>query len=249
MKKEIMVPQRSQGRLMMFEFHPSVGLRVGWLSVDLLSQQSRTSVPLTQHPIFTLTMSSFLRFAGAAAIVLSLGLFASALPLLSVNAKIQAVVGVDAVCAVFHKLVVDLAIEAKIKALLACATIAELEVAVKALVAVLKICADDLLKVGAGVVVAADAKLSIIACVCSIITLLVQVLVQVCLKFGVAATASLCAQIDVCLRLLLVNLGICITGIVELIVKALATVIVTLCAQVKLDLCVALFAKVAGVVV
>ncbi|CAE6527703.1 unnamed protein product [Rhizoctonia solani] len=193
-------------------------------------------------------MSSFLRFAGAAAIVLSLGLFASALPLLSVNANIPTVIGTDAICAVFTKMVVDLCIEAKIKALLACTTIAELEVAVKALVAVFKICADDLLKIGAGVVVEVDAKLSIIACVCSIITLLVQVLVQVCLKFGIAVTVSLCTQIDAVVHLCLINLNVCIDGIVALIVKTLASVIVTLCAQVKLDLCVALFAKVAGVV-
>ncbi|CUA77104.1 hypothetical protein RSOLAG22IIIB_12553 [Rhizoctonia solani] len=193
-------------------------------------------------------MSSFLRFAGAAAVVLSLGLFATALPVIVVNAKVVGVVGVDAVCAALTKLVVDLCIEAKIKALLTCGTLAELEVAVKALIAVCQICADDLIKIGANVSVTADAQLSIIACVCSIITLLVQVLVQVCLKFGIAATVTLCAQIDVVVRLLLVNLNICIDGIVGLIVKALATVIVTLCAQVKLDLCVALFAKAAAVV-
>ncbi|KEP51796.1 putative transmembrane protein [Rhizoctonia solani 123E] len=191
-------------------------------------------------------MSSFVRFAGFAAVILSLGLFATALPLL--NANIVACVGVDAVCISLKKLVLDLAVEAKIKALLACVTIAELEIAVKALVAVFQGCADELLDIGADVVVEADAKLSIIACVASIITLLVQVLVQVCLKFGIAATVTLCAQIDVVVRLLLVNLNICIDGIVTLIVKALATVIVTLCAQVKLDLCVALFTKVGGLI-
>ncbi|CAE6473749.1 unnamed protein product [Rhizoctonia solani] len=191
-------------------------------------------------------MSSFIRFAGITAVVLSLGLFASALPVL--NVKIAAVVGTDAICLIFKKLLGDLALEAKINALLDCVTIADLKVAVEALVAALQICADDLLQIGAEVAVEADAKLSIIACVASIITLLVQVLVRVCLKFGIAATVTLCAQIDVVLRLCLVNLEICIAGIVELIVKALAIVIVTLCAQVKLDLCVELFAKVAGVV-
>ncbi|EUC59578.1 transmembrane protein, putative [Rhizoctonia solani AG-3 Rhs1AP] len=191
-------------------------------------------------------MSSFVRFAGFAAVILSLGLFATALPLL--NAKIVACVGVDAVCEILNKLVVELSVEAKIKALLACGTIAELEVAVKVLIALFQGCADELLNIGADVVVEADAKLSIIACVASIITLLVHVLVQVCLKFGIAATVTLCAQIDVVVRLLLVNLNICIDGIVTLIVKALATVIVTLCAQVKLDLCVALFTKVGGLI-
>ncbi|KDN35466.1 hypothetical protein RSAG8_11549, partial [Rhizoctonia solani AG-8 WAC10335] len=159
-------------------------------------------------------MSSFVRFAGVAAVILSLGLFASALPVLSVN--IPAVIGSDAVSIVCANVFAD--IDVKIKALLDCATFAELDVAAKVLVAVFQACADDLLNIGAGVSVAADAKLSIVACIASIIMLLVQVLVQVCLKFGIAATVALCAQV------------------------------VTLCAQVNLNLCVELFTKVAGVV-
>ncbi|KAG8735540.1 hypothetical protein FRC11_003204, partial [Ceratobasidium sp. 423] len=101
-------------------------------------------------------MSSFVRFAGAAALILSLGLFASALPLATVN--LQAAAGVDVVSCLFKRLIVELELEAKIKALLACATIAELEVAVKALVSVFQGCADDLLKIGAGIQIEADAK-------------------------------------------------------------------------------------------
>lgn len=52
----------------------------------------------------------------------------------------------------------------------ACGTVAELEVAVKVLVALLKTCADDLLKVGAGVTVTVEAQASIVTCVAGIIT-------------------------------------------------------------------------------
>ncbi|KAF8710557.1 hypothetical protein RHS03_01692, partial [Rhizoctonia solani] len=191
-------------------------------------------------------MSSFIRFAGATALVLSLGLFVSALPLVYANLKVA--VGTDAVSCSFKKMIIDLALDAKIKALLVCGSIEELEVAVVALVTLFKGCTDDLVKLGAGVVIDANAKLSLVACVASIITLLVQVLVQVCLKFGIAATVHICAQIDVAIRALLVALNICVDGILVLVVQALATVIVTLCAQVKLDLCLALFSKVSATV-
>ncbi|CAE6459131.1 unnamed protein product [Rhizoctonia solani] len=190
-------------------------------------------------------MSSFIRFAGAAAVILSLGLFVSALPLSFV--KIQAATGLDVVSCLFKKLIVELELEVKIKALLACKTIAEAEAAAKVVIALLQICADDLLKIGAGVQIQEDAKMSLVVCVASIITLLVQVLVQVCLKFGIAATLHICAQIDTVVRLWLDNLDICIIGVVSLVVKAVGTVILGLCAQVKLDLCLQILTKASGV--
>jgi hypothetical protein len=116
-----------------------------------------------------------------------------------------------------------------------CKNIVELELAAKPIVVVFQVCVNELLKIGAGVQVEADAKLSLIACVTSIITvsrstfsrsqvtdlvciqLLVQVLVQVCVKFGVAATLHLCAQIDAVVHLCLINLDVCVAGIVALI--------------------------------
>lgn len=58
-------------------------------------------------------MSSFIRIAGAAAVVLSLGFLVSALP--AARASIPAITGTDAVSVVCAKLAVD--IEAKILAL------------------------------------------------------------------------------------------------------------------------------------
>lgn len=180
-------------------------------------------------------MSSFTRFAGVAVVILSLGFLVTALPVVKTDVIIPAITGTDAVSLVCAKLIVD--IDVKIKALLACNTIAELHVAIDVLVALFKTCADDLLKVGAGVVVDVEAKASIVACIAAVITLLVKVCAQVTVKFGIAVVAVLFVKIDVVLRLLLVNLNICVGGIVALIAKALASVTVGLLAQVHLKLC------------
>lgn len=53
---------------------------------------------------------------------------------------------------------------------MACDTIAQLQVAVQALVVVLTTCANDLLNVGANVSVGVEAQANIVACVAAIIT-------------------------------------------------------------------------------
>lgn len=65
--------------------------------------------------------------------------------------------------------------------LVACVTLVELEVAIKALISVFQTCADELLKVGAGVAVDVDAKASIAACVAATITVsLLSISTHVC---------------------------------------------------------------------
>ncbi|CAE6403009.1 unnamed protein product [Rhizoctonia solani] len=182
-------------------------------------------------------MPSFVQFAGLAAIVLSLGYFASAAPVnLGIFAPVDlSCTGNDAISVVLAKLFVD--IELKINALVSCSTIAELTVAVDVLVALFKGCADDLLKIGAGVVVTAEAQANIVACIAGLITLLVRAFVSVTLKFGLTAVVAIFAKIDVALQLLLVNLNICIGGVLALVAKAIASVTVGLLAQVQLKLC------------
>ncbi|CCO33403.1 hypothetical protein BN14_07478 [Rhizoctonia solani AG-1 IB] len=186
-------------------------------------------------------MSSFIRFAGVAAVILSLGLFAAALPVI-VGIDIVTPVGVDAVSCLFKRALLELDLVPKIKALSDCKTIAELELAAKPIVVVFQVCVNELLKIGAGVQVEADAKLSLIACVTGIITLLVQVLVQVCVKFGVAATLHLCAQIDAVVHLCLIHLDVCVAGIVALVFNGLGAVI-SLFVQVNLKLCLDVLVK------
>ncbi|KAB5588334.1 hypothetical protein CTheo_8220 [Ceratobasidium theobromae] len=183
-------------------------------------------------------MSSFTRLAGVAVLLLSLGFLVSALPAPKTDdIHIAITGGGDPVTAALVNLVVNLDVEAKIRALVACDTIAQLQVAVQALVVVLTTCANDLLNVGANVSVGVEAQANIVACVAAIITLLVRVCAQVSVKFGLSVVVALFAQIDVVLRLCLVNLNVCIGGIVALIANAIASATVGLLAQVQLKLC------------
>ncbi|CUA68902.1 hypothetical protein RSOLAG22IIIB_08150 [Rhizoctonia solani] len=176
-------------------------------------------------------MSSFLRLVGLAAVVFSLGLAVSALPIANIHLKSPT--GTDVVSRLFFKLCIESELEAKLKALLLCGSIQDLTVKIDVVVALLKGCSDELLKIGADVVVDADAKISLVACIVSIVTLCVQVFATLSLKFGLA----ICAEIDVVLRLLLANLAICVDGILVLIVKVLAQATVGVMAQIQLKLC------------
>ncbi|KAJ1308124.1 hypothetical protein OPQ81_003847 [Rhizoctonia solani] len=187
-------------------------------------------------------MSSFLRYAGAAALLLSFGLFVQALPVL-IDVKVPVPIGTDVVSKVFANLVINGEIEAKLKAIAAINTLVELKALIAVIVTLFKGCADELLKIGAGVVVDVDAQASIVACVAAIITLLVKVFAQVSLKLGITVCAAVFAEVDVCLRALLVNLNICIDGIVTLVVKALVSVTVAVLVGLKLQVCADILAK------
>lgn len=182
------------------------------------------------HSLIT-NMSSFIRFAGAVALVLSLGLVVSAIPIAHIHLK--PATGADAVSSLFIKLCVEGQLEAKLKALLLCVTLDDLKVNIAVVIALLKGCADDLIKLGAGVVVDADAKVSLVACIASIITLCVQVFATLSLKFGLA----ICAELDDCLRVLVANLGVCVEGMPILIAKGLASATVGVMAQIQLKAC------------
>ncbi|KDN35467.1 hypothetical protein RSAG8_11550, partial [Rhizoctonia solani AG-8 WAC10335] len=185
-------------------------------------------------------MSSFLRFAGAAALVLSFGLAARALPLgIFGEVAIKALAGTDAICAALNHLIVDCDIVAKLTACVNVATLAELQVAIAACVEPIKACADALLNIDAGVGAAVDAsvKADIVVCLVAFISLIVKVCLQLTLKFGVSVVATLLAELDLCVKLLLVNLNICIAGIMDLIVKACASATVSLMAEVSLAAC------------
>ncbi|KAG9096656.1 hypothetical protein FS749_008040 [Ceratobasidium sp. UAMH 11750] len=181
-------------------------------------------------------MHTLARVAAFVFVLLSLSFLVSALPSSPRTlGAISSVTGTDPVSLVFAKICFDL--EAKIKALLACTTIVELDGAFKAVIVVLTGCSDELFKIGAGVTVDLEAKASIVLCICSIIKLIAEVLVQITVKFGLVAIVTLIAKIDLCLKVLLFNLNICIDGILVLIFKALASVTVSLLVKLQLNLC------------
>ncbi|CAE6438373.1 unnamed protein product [Rhizoctonia solani] len=184
-------------------------------------------------------MPSFTQFAGLAVVVLSLGYFANALPVLgniSLFSDVKLVCnGEDAYSLVIAKFLLN--IEALIKAIVACGTIADLKIAVSALCAHIELCANDLLAVGAGVVVAAEAKTQIVACIVGVITLVVRACLAITLKFGLSVCIDIFAQIDIALKSLLINLDVCIAGIVSIIAHNILSITVGLLAQLQLKLC------------
>ncbi|KAF8758442.1 hypothetical protein RHS01_02269 [Rhizoctonia solani] len=169
-------------------------------------------------------MSSFVRLAGVVALIVSLGL------------AVQALVYVPDVK-------IPVPCEQKIRALLILNSVAELKVAIAVIVALFKECGDELLKIGAGVAIDVDAHASIVACVSAVITLLVKICLQLSVKFGVAAVVAIFADIDVVLRVCLVNLEVCVVGIVALIVQACVYITASVLAQVKFDSCAEVLVK------
>ncbi|KAF8692834.1 hypothetical protein RHS03_08531, partial [Rhizoctonia solani] len=181
-------------------------------------------------------MPSFTQFTGLAVVVLSLGYFANALPMIGLlGGAPLSCNGSDAYSLAISKILIDC--EACIKAIIACGTLVDLKVQVALLINILTGCSDDLLKIGAGVVVAAEAKAQIVTCIAGLITLIVRACLAVSLKFGLNVCIEIFAGVDIAIKGLLVNLDICIAGIVGLIAKSIVSVTVGLLAQVQLKLC------------
>ncbi|KAG8762812.1 hypothetical protein FRC12_008836 [Ceratobasidium sp. 428] len=182
-------------------------------------------------------MHTFTHIAAFVFILFSLSFLVSAIPTAPRTlGAIYPPAGEDAISAILIKLCLrDL--EVKIKALLGCGTLPELKLAIKVLIGLFQPCADELLKVDANVTISAKAKASIVTCVCSIITLLVKVCAEVSVKFGIVVVVDLFAELDVCLKALLVNLNICIAGVLVLIVKTLAQATVGLLFNIHFELC------------
>ncbi|QRW15565.1 hypothetical protein RhiXN_03566 [Rhizoctonia solani] len=181
---------------------------------------------------------SLIRIAGAAALVLSFGLLIHAMPVPQSieDLHIKVCVGVNVVVHALHKMVVDGDLESKIKAMAHANTAAELKACVAVLVRLLAACTSDLVKIGANVSINADERASIVGCIASTIVLLVRVCAHVSVKLGINAVATVFADLDVHVRDLLVNLNICVGGILELIVKACVSLTVGFIDSVKLHL-------------
>ncbi|CAE6485775.1 unnamed protein product [Rhizoctonia solani] len=159
-------------------------------------------------------MISFVRFAGVVAVLFSLGLVVSAIPIDRIH--ITAATGTDVVSRLCAKLVLEDKLEAKLKALLSCTNVGDLKIQIAVVAVLFQNCADQLLTIGAGVQLDTNATHSLVACLISIITLTVQVFATLTLKFGI----FVCAGIDDALRLFLVNIGICVDGLIGLVAKA-----------------------------
>ncbi|QRV81713.1 hypothetical protein RhiJN_09728 [Ceratobasidium sp. AG-Ba] len=103
--------------------------------------------------------------------------------------------------------------------------------------------AETLLGLGPlGVDINAEIVARISATVYAIIKILVKAFATVSLKFGITAVLAIWVKIDTCLHLLLVNLDVCVHGIIAVVLKLVVDVDVKLYIKNYMSLCATLLA-------
>ncbi|KAG9076875.1 hypothetical protein FRC06_009237 [Ceratobasidium sp. 370] len=133
-------------------------------------------------------------------------------------------------------------VDAEVVVMTACGTLAEVKAEVDVLFGLVEVAAKAVLAVGANIEVDAEIKAKIAAEVAAIISAIVQACLSVSVKFGLAVLLAVFVQIDVCLHLLLVNLGICIEGIVAVVAKLVVGVSIQAIVKLHLGLCASVLA-------
>ncbi|KAH7332979.1 hypothetical protein B0J17DRAFT_631968 [Rhizoctonia solani] len=184
-------------------------------------------------------MSTFYRFAGLAVVLISFGLLVSALPSPRAEDAAWVITGTDPMSLIFANFFIE--VKTCISAIAGCQDLVTLKANIAIFVALCNKCAADLLKIGTVVKLTADAQASIVACFVALFTLLVKVLLNLTVKFGLPVIISLCVEVDACLHLLLKNLDVCFHGIVALIVKACAGSVVDAFFKLGFESCLPLF--------
>ncbi|KAB5592799.1 transmembrane protein [Ceratobasidium theobromae] len=179
-------------------------------------------------------MLAFSRLTSILFFVFSLGLLTYALP-----AESKALATRQAANNLVD-LVTDL--EARVKvdvgSIASVTVIADLAAEIDVLVADVTACAKAVAAIGANIDIDASVKADLAVKVAAIVTAIVQVCVSIVAKFGVLVVLTLLAKIDICLQLLLVNLGVCVEGIIKLVAGIVVKLGVSVFAQVHLGLCI-----------
>ncbi|KAH7326935.1 hypothetical protein B0J17DRAFT_222944 [Rhizoctonia solani] len=181
-------------------------------------------------------MIAFTRLTSILLFVLSLGFLVSALPT-TVDSKALATRHAS------HDLVGLIAdlqpkVDDHVKAIVAVEAVVDLAAKVDVLVTDITACAKAVVAIGANIEIDASVKADIAVKVAAMITVIVNACVSLVAKFGIMVVVGLLAKIDFCLQLLLVNLGVCVEGIIPLVAKIVAKLGVSVFAQVHLGLCV-----------
>ncbi|KAG9089253.1 hypothetical protein FS749_001493 [Ceratobasidium sp. UAMH 11750] len=186
-------------------------------------------------------MHAFTRLTSFLLFVLSLSFLTCALPTLapagSQDLAVRTGSGQDVL-----DIVLDLKakVKAEVAVLTGCGTVAEVKAEVDVIVDLVEVAAKVILGVGAHIEVDADIKAKIAVEVAAIISVIVQACLSVSVKIGLVLVIAIFAKIDVCLQLLLVNLGICIEGIVAVIAKLVVRISVEAIIKLHLNLCASL---------
>ncbi|KAJ1300172.1 hypothetical protein OPQ81_011924 [Rhizoctonia solani] len=187
-------------------------------------------------------MNTFYRIASLAVLFISFALIVSATSSPRADDTAWVITSTDAVSECLKKFFVE--IHACINVIADCQDIAALKANILIFVGLCNKYAAELVVIGAGVKVTAEAQANIVACFAAFITLFVKVCLDLTVRFGLAVVVALCVEVDACLQILLKNLDICIKGVVALIAKACGDAVVSGFVQLKLKLCLAIFGKV-----
>ncbi|KAJ1309307.1 hypothetical protein OPQ81_004969 [Rhizoctonia solani] len=188
-------------------------------------------------------MHAFSRLTSFILFVLSLSIFAHALPAPGTSGVLATR---DAKCDSLVNALVDLKakVDVCVSALVKADVVTDVTTQLDLIVAHVELSAHDIVSIGpvsdADVVVKAD----IAAKVAAIIAVILKACLKVSIKLGVQVIAELLVKLDAALKLLLVNVGACVDGVVVLVSK----IVVTTCAHIIVMLNLQLCAKVLALV-
>ncbi|KAJ1306359.1 hypothetical protein OPQ81_007365 [Rhizoctonia solani] len=182
------------------------------------------------------TMIAFSRLTSILLFVLSLGFLVSALPTAVDNKALAARHASDDLVG----LIVDLQakVDVDVKAIVAVDAAVDLAAKIDVLVADVTACAKAIVAIGAKIDIDASVKADLAVKVAAIISVIVKLCVDLVAKFGILVVVGLLAKIDVCLQLLIVNLGVCVEGIISLVANIVVKLGVSVLASVHLGLCI-----------
>ncbi|CAE6499408.1 unnamed protein product [Rhizoctonia solani] len=97
--------------------------------------------------------------------------------------------------------------------------------------------AKAVVAIGANIDIDASVKADIAIKVAAIISVIVKLCVDLVAKFGLLVVVGLLAKIDLCLQLLIVNLGVVVQGLIVLIANIVVKLGVSVFVSVHLGLC------------
>ncbi|KAF8595019.1 hypothetical protein BDV93DRAFT_576772 [Ceratobasidium sp. AG-I] len=188
-------------------------------------------------------MHAFTRLTSFLVFMLSMSFLACALPAPAASNSQDLAIrhdNGDTLCALLDGLAVN--VKATADAMVAAKTPIEVQTHGLALVGHVTTCARAIAAISGKLDVGAEVEADIATKVSAIISIIVHACLSVSVKFGLAVLLALFVQIDLCIHLLIVNLGWCIDGIVVLIAKIVATTCADVLVTLKFKLCLSVLA-------
>ncbi|CAE6458425.1 unnamed protein product [Rhizoctonia solani] len=181
-------------------------------------------------------MLAFSRLTSFILFVLSLSLFTYALPAPGASGALSTR---DAKCDQLVDIVVGLKtkVDTCISAALKAEVVADVTAQLNLVVGHVESCAHAVVAIGPVTDIDDIVKADVAAKVAAIIAVILKACLRLSIKFGLQVLLDLFAKIDVVLKLLLVNLGACVDGIVILVSKIAVATCAHILAKLNFKLC------------